>query len=100
MDPKALITAGALIGDPTTLGFLRWAMVGMRVEGDLQAVADALTAIPEVDYVVITAGSYDILAEVVCEDDDHLLRLLNENIRAIPQIRHSETTPSPTSARC
>jgi Lrp/AsnC family transcriptional regulator for asnA, asnC and gidA len=79
------------VTDPTTLGFLRWAMVGMRVEGDLQAVADALTAIPEVDYVVITAGSYDLLAEVVCEDDAHLLRLLNDHIRAIPQIRHSET---------
>jgi Lrp/AsnC family transcriptional regulator for asnA, asnC and gidA len=79
------------VTDPTTLGFLRWAMVGMRVEGDLQVVADALTAIPEVDYVVITAGSYDLLAEVVCEDDDHLLRLLNDHIRAIPQIRHSET---------
>ena len=79
------------VTDPTTLGFLRWAMVGMRVEGDLQVVADALAAIPEVDYVVITAGSYDLLAEVVCEDDAHLLRLLNDHIRAIPQIRHSET---------
>jgi Lrp/AsnC family transcriptional regulator for asnA, asnC and gidA len=79
------------VTDPTTLGFLRWAMVGMRVEGDLQAVADLLAALPEVDYVVITAGSFDLLAEVVCEDDAHLLRLLNDHIRAIPQIQHSET---------
>ena len=79
------------VTDPTTLGFLRWAMVGMRVEGDLQVVVDQLSALPEVDYVVITAGSYDLFAEVVCEDDAHLLRLLNDHIRSIPQIQHSET---------
>ena len=79
------------VTDPTTLGFLRWAMVGMRVEGDLQVVVDQLSALPEVDYVVITAGSFDLFAEVVCEDDAHLLRLLNEHIRSIPQIQHSET---------
>jgi len=79
------------VTDPTTLGFLRWAMVGLRVDGDLTAVADKLAAIPEVDYVVITAGSYDILAEVVCEDDAHLLRLLSEQIRSLPQVRHTET---------
>jgi Lrp/AsnC family transcriptional regulator for asnA, asnC and gidA len=79
------------VTDPTTLGFLRWAMVGLRVDGDLSAVADKLAAIPEVDYVVITAGSFDILAEVVCEDDAHLLRLLNDEIRALPQVRATET---------
>src|SRR5947209_4094435 len=79
------------VTDPTTLGFLRWAMIGVRAEGDLQTVADQLAALPEVDYVVITAGSFDLLAEVVCEDDEHLLRLLNEHIRSIPQIRHCET---------
>ena len=79
------------VTDPTTLGFLRWAMVGMRVEGDLQVVVDQLSALPEVDYVVITAGSFDLFAEVVCEDDAHLLRLLNDHIRSIPQIQHSET---------
>ena len=79
------------VTDPTTLGFLRWAMLGLRVRGDLQAVADQLVALPEVDYVVITAGSFDLLAEVVCEDDAHLLRLLNDHIRSIPAIQHSET---------
>ena len=46
---------------------------------------------PEVDYVVITAGSFDLLVEVVCEDDDHLLDLLNKRIRAIPGVRATET---------
>ena len=45
----------------------------------------------EVDYVVVTAGSFDILAEVVCEDDDHLLDLLNHEIRTIPGVRSTES---------
>ena len=45
----------------------------------------------EVDYVVITAGSFDILVEVVCEDDDHLLDLLNSRIRTIPGVRSTES---------
>src|SRR5690348_12130277 len=58
------------VTDPLELGFARQAMVGIRVTGSLDDVADALTEMPEVDYVVITAGSYDLLAEVVCESDD------------------------------
>jgi Lrp/AsnC family transcriptional regulator for asnA, asnC and gidA len=54
-------------------------------------VADRLAEIDEVDYVVLTAGSFDILLEVVCEDDDHLLRLLSERIRSLPGVRDTET---------
>ena len=45
----------------------------------------------EVDYVVVTAGSFDVLAEVVCEDDDHLLTLLEDRIRTIPGVRATES---------
>ncbi|MDX6214254.1 MAG: Lrp/AsnC family transcriptional regulator, regulator for asnA, asnC and gidA [Frankiales bacterium] len=79
------------VTDPMQLGFRRQAMIGVRADGDLIATADALAEMPEIDYVVITAGSFDLLAEVVCEDDAHLLRLLNDHIRSIPQIQHSET---------
>ena len=61
-------------------------MIGIKVEGNLEsAVVDALAEMPEVEYVVVTAGSFDILVEVVCEDDDHLLELLNERIRKHPR---------------
>ena len=79
------------VTDPMQIGLARQAMVAVSATGDLEAVAAELAAFDEVDYIVITAGSFDLLAEVVCEDDDHLLRLLNEQIRAIPGIRHSET---------
>ena len=59
--------------------------------GDLLTDAAFLAAMVEVDYVVITAGSFDLLVEVVCEDDDHLLRLLSTRIRPLPGVRTTET---------
>ena len=58
------------VTDPLQLGFTRQAMVGIPVEGDVRRVADKLIAMPEVDYVVMCAGSFDLLAEIVCEDDE------------------------------
>jgi Lrp/AsnC family transcriptional regulator for asnA, asnC and gidA len=79
------------VTDPLQLGFTRQAMVGICVEGDVRQVADKLTALSEVDYVVMCAGSFDLLAEVVCEDDERLLHLLNESVRTIPGVRSTET---------
>jgi Lrp/AsnC family transcriptional regulator, regulator for asnA, asnC and gidA len=79
------------VTDPLQVGFRRQAMIGLRVDGDLVRVAGELAEISEVDYVVVTAGSFDILLELVCEDDDHLLRVLSERIRALPGVRDTET---------
>jgi Lrp/AsnC family transcriptional regulator for asnA, asnC and gidA len=73
------------------LGFARQAMVGIRAKGELESVAEALGELEEVDYVVITAGTFDILVEVVCESDDHLLELLSGKIRTIPNVETTET---------
>src|SRR5271167_2414149 len=56
------------VTDPLQLGFTRQAMIGISVEGDVRRVAEKLIEMSEVDYVVMCAGSFDILAEVVCED--------------------------------
>lgn len=79
------------VTDPLTVGFRRQAMVGITVEGDLDPVADALATMNEVDYVVMTAGSFDLMVEVVCEDDNHLLELINKRIRALPGVRATES---------
>jgi Lrp/AsnC family transcriptional regulator for asnA, asnC and gidA len=79
------------VTDPLQLGFHRQAMVGVRVDGDIMAAADAVSELTEVDYVVITAGSFDLLVEVVCEDDEHLLELVGGRIRALPGVRNTET---------
>jgi len=79
------------VTDPLQLGFARQAMVGIRARGELETVAEALADLEEVDYVVITAGSYDILAEVVAESDDHLLELISSKIRTIDNVESTET---------
>jgi Lrp/AsnC family transcriptional regulator, regulator for asnA, asnC and gidA len=78
------------VTDPLQLGFKRQAMIGIRAEGDLREVADRLAEVPEVEYVVICAGSFDLLAEVVCEDDQRLLELLNTAIRSVAGVRTTE----------
>ncbi len=79
------------VTDPVQLGFQRQAMIGIRTAGDMRHVAQALSEMDDVDYVVQTAGSFDILIEVVCEDDDHLLDLLNERIRTLEGVTQTET---------
>jgi Lrp/AsnC family transcriptional regulator, regulator for asnA, asnC and gidA len=79
------------VTDPLQVGFERQALIGINIQGDVTAVADALAEIPEVDYVVITAGSFDLIAEVVCEDDDHLFDLLSSRIRIIDGVTGTET---------
>jgi Lrp/AsnC family transcriptional regulator for asnA, asnC and gidA len=79
------------VTDPLQVGFSRAAMIGIRVDGDAEAVASELEALPEVDYLVVCAGSFDILAEVVVEGDEHLLEVINRKIRMISAVRSTET---------
>lgn len=79
------------VTDPMQLGFHRQAMIGIRVSGDARVVARTLSEIDAIDYVVITVGSFDVLAEVVCEDDEDLLSLINDRIRPIEGVLSTET---------
>ena len=79
------------VTDPLQLGFARQAMIGVRVSGALGPVADRLAEIDAIDYVVITAGSYDLLCEAVCENDADLLELISEKIRTIEGVTSTET---------
>ncbi|MEQ6903678.1 Lrp/AsnC family transcriptional regulator [Nocardioides sp. YIM 152588] len=92
---QRLVESGVIqvvaVTDPIEMGFARQAMIGVRATGELEPIADALAEIPEVDYVVVTAGSYDLLAEVVAESDDHLLQIISQGIRAIPGVISTET---------
>ena len=79
------------VTDPLELGFARQAMIGIKAEGALEPIADKLSAMDEIEYVVITAGSFDLLAEVLCESDEHLLRVLSDRIRQIDGVKVTET---------
>lgn len=91
---QRLLDAGVMqivaVTDPLQLGFPRQAMVGVRTSADLETTADLLAEIAEVDYAVITAGSFDLLVEVVARNDDHLMEVLKK-IRAVPGVTTTET---------
>lgn len=79
------------VADPGKLGFQQ-ALIGIRCEpGRLLEVADALAEMAEVDYVVVTAGRFDILIEAVAEDNEGLLRFLNERLQRVGGVRDTET---------
>jgi Lrp/AsnC family transcriptional regulator, regulator for asnA, asnC and gidA len=79
------------VTDPLQLGFARQAMIGIQARGELEPIADAIAKLDEVDYVVITAGSYDLLVEVVCESDEALLEVLSTKIRTLENVVSTET---------
>ena len=79
------------VTDPLQVGFRSQAMVGIRADGDTRVVAEHLAAIDDIDYVVLCTGSFDILVELVTEDEDTLLELLNGVIRTVPGVRDTET---------
>ena len=78
------------VTDPATLGFAVQAMVAVSITGDVRKVASALEGLPEVEYVVITAGRFDLLVEVVCTDTHHLLDVVNDRIRSIKGVTSTE----------
>ena len=92
---QRLVEAGVMqivaVTNPLELGFSRQAMIGVNVTGPLEPVAEALATFEEVDYVVVTAGGFDLLVEVVCESDEHLLDVLSSKIRALEAVRATET---------
>jgi Lrp/AsnC family transcriptional regulator for asnA, asnC and gidA len=92
---QRLIDAGVMqivaVTDPRVLGLSRQAMIGLKVEGDTRRVAEAVADMHEVEYVVLTAGAFDMIIEVVVEDDEHLLELLNEKIRKVDGVQTTET---------
>lgn len=79
------------VTDPLALGYGYQAMLGLTVETNVTETAEKLSAIDELEYVVITAGRHDVLAEVVCRDAEHLLEVIDAKIRTVPGVRSVET---------
>ncbi len=79
------------VTDPMQMGFARQAMIGVKVTGDVQEVAAALGQMEALDYIVITTGRFDIVAELVAESDDELLDMVSRRIATIDGILTTET---------
>jgi Lrp/AsnC family transcriptional regulator, regulator for asnA, asnC and gidA len=83
----------AAVTDPLALGLPVMALIGVKVSGDAGTVTEAIRSIDNVIYLVGTAGSFDLFAEVVCHTMDELYEVLNDRIRAIPGVREVESFP-------
>jgi Lrp/AsnC family transcriptional regulator for asnA, asnC and gidA len=80
------------VTDPLAMGFQQPALIGLKVDAvRLEEIAQKIGALDEVTYLVVTAGRFDLMCEVVCEDNDHLLRVLTEDLAKIRGIRSTET---------
>ncbi len=80
------------ITNPLRMGFTTMALIGIKVDGGkLLKVADKIAALEEVIYLIVVSGSYDIIAEVVCRDQNHLLQFLTERLYRIEGVRESES---------
>jgi Lrp/AsnC family transcriptional regulator, regulator for asnA, asnC and gidA len=93
---ERLISRGVVqvvgVTDPLAMGFQQPALIGLKVDpGRLDRVAEQIAELDEVTYVVITAGRYDLFCEVVCVDNEDLLRVLTESFAGIDGIRSTET---------
>jgi len=78
--------------DPFSVGYNAPALIGIHVEpGAIYTVADALESLPEVSYLVLTLGGYDLVSEVFCRDREHLTKLITTQIQKIPGVRSTET---------
>jgi Lrp/AsnC family transcriptional regulator, regulator for asnA, asnC and gidA len=91
-----LVALGVLkvvaVTNPLRMGMTTMAMIGLRVEGSkLLAAADKIAALDEVIYLVVSSGTYDIMAEVVCHDHAHLLQFLTERLYLIDGVHQSES---------
>ena len=93
---ERLISRGVVqvvgVTDPLAMGFQQPALIGLKVEAArLEDIAEQIAALDEVTYLVVTAGRFDLVCEVVCEDNEHLLRVLTERLAAIDGITSTET---------
>src|ERR1700720_3441959 len=80
------------ITNPLKMGFSLACMIGLRIAGDrLLEVAKEISAFDEVIYLIICAGSFDLLAEGVCRDNDHLLSFLTDKLYKVPGVQQTET---------
>ncbi|WP_017792449.1 Lrp/AsnC family transcriptional regulator [Leucobacter salsicius] len=81
------------VTDPLRLGYRSMAMLGVVVQGDVELVADAVSELPGVIYVVFTAGQFDLMVEVIAEDQDALFRVINRDVRSIDGVARIESFP-------
>ncbi len=80
------------ITNPVQRGFKTMAMVGIRTDGHrMLEIAGQIAALPEVVYLIVVSGQFDLMAEILCRDPQDLLKFLTEKLYAIDGVRQAES---------
>ncbi len=80
------------ITNPLRMGYQTMALIGIKTDGNkLLDIADKIAELDEVIYLIVVSGAYDIIAEIVCRDQNHLLQFLTERLYKIEGVRSSES---------
>ena len=78
--------------DPNQLGFDAPAMIGVTLQSNLlEKAAKKIALFPEVSYLVMTSGEYDLIVEVLCRDREHLASFLNDKLRQVEGVQRTQT---------
>ncbi|WP_406209656.1 Lrp/AsnC family transcriptional regulator [Kitasatospora sp. NBC_01560] len=91
IDAKVVQVVG--VTDPMAMGGQAMALLGIRVDGDPRAVADALSRHEEVVYAVLTSGTFDLFTEVVCRSPTALLDFINDVARPVEGVTAIDNFP-------
>jgi Lrp/AsnC family transcriptional regulator, regulator for asnA, asnC and gidA len=84
-----------LIGlvDPHRVGFDAPALIWVTVKpGFLDTAVSVIAEFPEVSYLLLVAGEYDLMVEVMCPNREHLMNLITDRLHRVPGVEHTHTT--------
>jgi Lrp/AsnC family transcriptional regulator for asnA, asnC and gidA len=80
------------VAEPQFLGWNTAAMIGITVQaGQVDCVANEIARFPEVSYLFMASGSFDLFAEVFCANMDHFVTFLNDKLQQVKGIQRTET---------
>jgi Lrp/AsnC family transcriptional regulator for asnA, asnC and gidA len=80
------------ITNPLRMGYQTMALIGIKADGtNLLEIADKIAALDEVIYLIVVSGAFDIMIEIVCRDQNHLLQFLTERLYKIEGVRETES---------
>ena len=78
--------------DPVRLGYDAPALIGVNVQNaDIDEVARQIASFPEVSYLIMVSGGFDLVVEVICRDREHFTRFLNQRLRKIPGVAQTQS---------